>query len=162
MLIGKHIEASYSLPDFMVRDYLKDMSEDDLMVRPIPVVNHFKWQFGHLVISENFHINALGLQPMPALPDGFEETFSTDNAKIDDATHFPTKEEIFKVMQAQREGTLEILRSLNDEQLGQAAPDEIQFLGPTVGSIFAGDVTHWMMHLGQLVVIRKLLSKPTY
>lgn len=63
-------------------------------------------------------------------------------------------------MQEQRQGTLDVLEGLTDAELMRASPESVRYLGPTIGSVFAGESTHWMMHAGQWAVIRRKLGKP--
>src|SRR5437868_4234241 len=36
----------------LLQQYLSDLSDDDLLVRPVPAANHIAWQIGHLIASE--------------------------------------------------------------------------------------------------------------
>lgn len=162
MAIVEHVTASFVLPDFMVSSSLDDLSDAELMVRPMPTMNHWKWQLGHLIASENFHLDALGCGVMPALPAGFAEAFTKETAASDDAAAFPSKAALVEEMARQRAGTIATLSKLSDEALLAPSPEPIRYFGPTVGAVFAGEVAHWMLHIGQLIVIRKHLGKPTF
>lgn len=160
MTIAAHIATSLQLPDFVVRSYLEDLTDDDLFVRPLGNMNHLAWQLGHLIASENFHINEVCPNSMPALPEGFRDRYSKETAASDDRSLFATKAEYLKLMEEQRAGTLSVLAGLSDEELLKPSPESIRYLGPTVGSVFAGESAHWMMHAGQWAVIRRKLGKP--
>ena len=58
-------------------EYLKDFSDADLLVRPVPAANHSAWQLGHLITSEHEMISALG-HKMPELPAGFVERYTRE------------------------------------------------------------------------------------
>ena len=57
MSIAIHIKNSFQLPEFMVNEYVGDLTVEEMYIRPIEGTNHFTWQLGHLIVSENFHIN---------------------------------------------------------------------------------------------------------
>ncbi|MGY8768411.1 MAG: DinB family protein [Pirellulales bacterium] len=160
MSIAVHIKASLDLPSMIVQGYLADLTDYQLFVRPQPQMNHIAWQLGHLIAGENFHINQVVPGSMPELPAGFAERHTIETAASDDQEAFYSKAEYVAEMQRQRTGTLTALAQLSDEQLLAPSPETINYFGPTVGSVFAGESTHWMMHAGQWAVIRRLLGKP--
>ncbi len=162
-MIGEHVRQTLELPSLVVNGYLEDLADHELLVRPLDGMNHIAWQLGHLIRSEHEHINQVAPGRMPALPVGFAEAYTAETAASDDPQDFHTKEEYLQAMQTQREGTLDILSSMTDEQLQQPAPESIRYFGPTVGAVFSGEATHWMMHAGQWAVVRRKLGrKPLY
>ena len=160
MSIAAHIRTSFELPDMVVRAYLKDLAQTDLFVRPQEQMNHIAWQLGHLIQSENFHISQVCPDSMPELPAGFASVHSKEHASSNDQTVFSSKAEYLELMEEQRAATLKNLASLSDEQLSTPAPESVRYFGATVGAVFAGEVTHWMMHAGQWAVVRRKLGKP--
>ena len=144
----------------VVRMYLEDLSDEDLFVRPLANMNHLAWQLGHLIASENFHINQVAPDAMPALPEGFRGRHSKETASNDDRSTFCKKAEYLRLMDEQRSGTLSVLAGLSDRDLLEPSPESIRYFGPTVGSVFAGEATHWMMHAGQWAIVRRKLGKP--
>lgn len=160
MTLAAHIKGSLGLPTFIVNAYLEDLTDDDLLIRPADSMNHLAWQLGHLIYSEHFHITQVYPDSMPALPAGFKEQYNKETAASDDLADFHTKAEYLQLMQEQRQGTLDVLSGLTDEELMLPSPESVRYLGPTIGSVFAGESTHWMMHAGQWAVIRRKLGKP--
>lgn len=160
MSISAHIRSSLELPDMVVRMYLEDLTDDDLFVRPLDGMNHLAWQLGHLISGENFHVSQVCPGSMPPLPDGFSDRHTKETASEDDPSRFLTRQDYLQLMAEQRSGTLAALDSLTDEQLQQPSPESIRYFGPTVGSVFAGESAHWMMHAGQWAVVRRKLGKP--
>ncbi|MFK7778451.1 MAG: DinB family protein [Gimesia sp.] len=160
MSLAEHIKISLELPTFIVNSYLEDLTDEDLLIRPAENMNHIAWQLGHLIFSESFHITEVFPDSMPTLPTGFKEQHSKETAASENPTDFRTKAEYLQLMQEQRQGTLKVLAKLNDQELMQASPESVSYLGPTVGSVFAGESTHWMMHAGQWAVVRRKLGKP--
>ncbi|PHR97925.1 MAG: hypothetical protein COA78_26750 [Blastopirellula sp.] len=160
MSIAAHIKASLDLPNIIVQGYLADLTDCQLLVRPQPQMNHIAWQLGHLISGENFHVNQVVPDSMPELPDGFADKHTIETSVIDDPEAFYSKAEYVAEMQRQRAGTLAVLAQLSDEQLLSPSPESIHYFGPTIGSVFAGEATHWMMHAGQWAVVRRNLGKP--
>lgn len=159
MSIATQIKHELNLPAFVVQGYLGDLTDQDLMHRPVPNANHIAWQLGHLIAAEHNLNNMVCPDSMPALPEGFAEKHSKEAAKSDDAGAFCTKDEYLKLMAEQRAGTLALLDKLSDEELQNAAPEDIQKFGATVGAVIAGQSAHWMMHAGQWVIVRRQLGK---
>ncbi len=159
MSIATQIKHQLNLPTFTIQAYLQDLSDDDLMRRPVENANHIAWQLGHLIAAEHNLNNMVCPDSMPALPEGFAEKHDKDKASSDDKSAFCTKDEYIAAMQEQRAGTLTLLERLSDEELEQPAPEKIQKFGATVGAVIAGQSAHWMMHAGQWVIVRRQLGK---
>ena len=143
----------------VVRMYLEDLDDAELLIRPADSMNHLAWQLGHLIQSENFHVNEIFPNCMPSLPSGFRERHTQATAASDNPSDFLTKSEYLAAMETQRAGTLAVLAKLSDAELMSPSPDSIAYLGPTIGCIFAGESSHWMMHAGQWAVVRRKLGR---
>jgi len=144
----------------IVEGYLGDLSDADLLVRPVPGSNHIAWQMGHLLNAERWMIDLVCPGSMPELPASFRDGYSNDTASSDDPSKFLTKAEYLEQFHAVRKATLAALEKVTDEQLDQPAPAKLQHFLPTVGHVFSMQGTHWMMHAGQWSVIRRKLGKP--
>lgn len=160
MSVAEHIKTSLQTPTFVVQAYLEDLTDEQLMLRAADGVNHIAWQLGHLIASEHMLINMVCPDSMPALPEGFAEQHGKETAGSDDASAFCTKAEYLKLMNEQRAGALATLEKLSDEDLAKPAPEEMHRIAETVGAMFAMQGTHWMMHAGQWVIVRRQLGKP--
>lgn len=160
MSLAEHIKSSLQLPTYVVNGYLDDLTDADLLVRPAENSNHINWQLGHLIQSEHFHLSQVCPDAIPELPAGFKERYSKEAAANDNPADFLSKAELVELMHKQREVTLNALSKFSDEALMQPAPESVSYLGPTVGCVFAGEATHWMMHAGQWAIIRRMLGKP--
>lgn len=160
MGIASHIKLALELPNMIVRSYLEDLTDAELLVRPFDGMNHIAWQLGHLIHGENFHINQVVAGSMPPLPDGFSDQHSKEAAASDDPASFCTKARYLELMEEQRAGSIAVLEKLSDAELEQPSPESIRYFGPTVGSVFAGESAHWMMHAGQWAVVRRRLGRP--
>ncbi|HTM54604.1 MAG TPA: DinB family protein [Pirellulales bacterium] len=144
----------------IVEGYLADLTDADLLVRPLPKCNHIAWQLGHLIYAEHFMVDAVRPGSMPALPEGFKQKHSNETAESDNPRDFLTKAEYLKLLNEQRAGTLALLDKLSDEELSQEAPKPLQSFLKRVGDVFSMQSTHPVMHAGQWAIIRRKLGKP--
>jgi hypothetical protein len=159
MSIAQHIKTSMETPTMVVNGYLADLTDADLLRRPTKGANHIAWQLGHLIVSEHNLIEMVCPGTMPKLPDGFAEKYTNDTAPVDDPAAFHKKDEYLRLMNEQRAGTLAALEKLSDDDLEKPAPEKIQQFGATVGTVFAGQNMHWVMHAGQWVIVRRQLGR---
>jgi hypothetical protein len=141
----------------MLKTFLSDFSDADLMVRPAPNANHVAWQLGHLIASESQLVGMAGATPTP-LPLGFAEKHSKETASKD--TGFLTKAEYMEVLDKVRAGTQSTLDKLSDADLGKPSTGPMAEWAPTCGSVFLLIANHTMMHAGQFTVTRRKLGKP--
>jgi hypothetical protein len=153
------IKAVMEQANMISMSYLKDLSDDEILVRPVDGANHIAWQLGHLINSENQLVEMVCPGSMPALPEGFGEQHTKETAGLDDASAFGTKESYLGQFEAQRAGTLAALDKLSETDLDKPSPEAIQMIAPTVGGVFQMQATHWLMHAGQWAVIRRKLGR---
>ena len=155
------IRETYAMPDFVWKAYLQDLSDEDLLVRPVPGANHVKWQLGHLISSEHAMIETVSPGSMPPLPEGFAEQHTKEKATLDDPAAFLSRDEYLRIYEKQRAGTLAALERQSDEDLARPSPERFRRMWPTVAAIFTMQPSHWMMHAGQWAILRRKLGKPT-
>lgn len=139
--------------------YVEDMSDADLLVRPVPSANHVAWQMGHLIVTERDILAALG-RLTPPLPSGFEQAHGSENARSDDRSRFYTKKEYLDLMKKLRDATLLALDALPATDLDRPAPESMRSYAPTIGAALILLGTHELMHAGQFVTVRRKLGKP--
>lgn len=145
--------------DSIVTAYINDLSDADLLVRPVPGANHIAWQLGHLIASENAMVGDTCPGVMPALPAGFKEKHTNDTAGSDDRKAFLSKDEYLRLYREQRAGTLKALEGLKEADFDRPAPERYRHFVPTVGGLFNMQATHWLMHAGQWAVVRRKLGR---
>jgi hypothetical protein len=138
--------------------YLSDMSDEELMVRPVPEANHAAWQLGHLVSSEHKMLADAGYD-MPGLPDGFVEAYTPETSKSDNRGGFHKKQDYVDLMAQQRAATLAALEATNDADLDKPSPEPMRDYAPTIGVVFNLIGIHLMMHAAQFVPVRRKLGK---
>jgi hypothetical protein len=153
------IRNTLATSDMIVNAYVGDLEDSDLLVRPVPGMNHIAWQVGHLIASERGMIELLQPGTSPALPEGFEALHSKDGAKSDDGSKFLTRDGYLALWKAQRDATRAAIDAVPDADL-DSAKEGLPPYAPTVGALLNMTGVHTLMHVGQFVAVRRLLNKP--
>lgn len=153
------IRRSIQSTDMIVNGYLGDLTDAELLVRPVPGANHIAWQLGHLIAAEHGLVSSVAPGSMPKLPDGWQEKYSKETAASDDPKAFHTKNEYLKLMREQRAGTLAVLEKISDADLDKPGPEQFRQFVPTVADIFLLQGNHVLMHAGQWAVVRRKLGR---
>jgi hypothetical protein len=153
------IKSALGTADFVLNEYVKDLSDAELLLRPVEGMNHIAWQLGHLVCSEQQMISALG-HAMPELPAGFAERHGTEQAASDDRARFASKDKYLGLLASMHRGTLQALDATPEADLDKPGPESMRSYAPTVGAVFNMIGPHILMHAGQFVAVRRKLGKP--
>jgi hypothetical protein len=148
------VEMSHTI----VRSYVEDLSEADLLVRSVPGSNHIAWQMGHMITGTQKMIGWLGLPP-PELPAGFAERHGKETAGSDDPAAFDRKADYLALAERVKAATLAAVDTTAEADLDRPGPEPMREYAPTVGSVLMILGTHWLMHAGQFVPIRRKLGK---
>src|SRR4029078_8537321 len=82
------IKLNINTAHMICQGYLADLTDADLLVRPVPGANHIAWQLGHLLTGEHEMMQEAYPGSMPALPAGFAEKYTNDTSKLDSASAF--------------------------------------------------------------------------
>ncbi len=152
------IKYSMAMSIMVVKRYLEDLSDADLMRRP-PGCNHLAWQLGHLISSEVGLLEGVGATAIE-LPAGFKEAHAKEQTGSDDPTKFLTKQGYLDLFDKVRGATIVALDSMPDTKLDEPSPERMRSFFPTVGHMFTLIANHPMMHCGQFAVVRRQLGKP--
>lgn len=150
------IRTQLELSEFVCLGYLADLSDRDLLLRACPGANHINWQVGHLIGSEHNHISRFSPGQMPPLPDRLPELYSRETVQVDDPALFLPKGVLIDAYRQQRAATLRLLEAAGDGDLD--LPTGVPY-APTRGAMFAMQGSHWLMHGGQWVIVRRQLGK---
>lgn len=138
--------------------YLEDLTDEESMQRPHPQCNHINWQIGHLIASEHSMASACG-EGIPDLPDGFAEKYAKGTGINDDPNDFIVKSELMKIAAKQHEAVLNLVQGMSDEDFDKPGPESMKAYAPTLGALVNMMGSHWMMHAGQWVVLRRQLGR---
>ena len=145
----------------LVPMYLSDLSDADLLVRPVPGANHIAWQIGHLINSEVMLLNEqLPGVAFPKLPDGFAAAHSDKGSKADADKAFLTKDKYLALFSQVREATKAAVAKLADADFDKPNKGRMEKFAPTLGALVLLSSNHTLMHAGQFTVVRRKLGKP--
>jgi DinB superfamily len=145
----------------MLNSYLSDLTDADLLVRPVPNANHIAWQLGHLISAEVGLLCPVvpGLISVP-LPPGFKEQHDNSTAAVDPPKGFLKKAEYLNLFNQARESTIAAVNKLNDADLDKPTTGSMAKFAPTLGALLLLQSHHVLMHAGQVTVVRRKLGKP--
>jgi uncharacterized damage-inducible protein DinB len=138
--------------------YISDLTDADLLARPVPGANHIAWQLGHLIAAETRILGQVPGSKAPALPTGFAEQHNKAAATKDSG--FLNKAEYLNLYNQVREATHAALTNLPEADLDKPTTGDLARMAPTVGAAFFLMANHEMMHAGQFSATRRKLSKP--
>jgi hypothetical protein len=144
----------------VLKTYISDWSDRELLLRPGKGCNHGAWQIGHLIAAEADLLNSVCPGAAASLPVGFVERHSKETAGVDDPAKFLSKQQYLDLYDKQRAATQAALDKLPDADLDRPSPEKLRKMFPTVGSIFGLIAGHPLMHAGQFVAVRRQLGKP--
>lgn len=156
------ILAAMGNSEAILNAYLADLSDAELLIRPVPGQNHIAWQLGHLIVSEKNLRDSVKAGSGPELPSGFAEAHGRDEASThaDDPERFQSKATYLELMKGQREASKKVLAELTDAEMDEEGPERSRRMAPTKGGVFLLIGTHGLMHAGQFVSVRRSLKKP--
>jgi hypothetical protein len=141
--------------------YFADLSDADLLVRPVPNANTIAWQLGHLISAEGHLVKQVvpGAQ-YPELPAGFDQQYTKETAADDSPKGVLTKQEYLSLFNKMRAATLAVLANLSDADLDKPNTGKMGKFAPTTADMFILVSNHVLMHAGQFTVVRRKLGKP--
>jgi len=152
--------SAMNVSDVVLKTYLSDFSDADLLTRPNDKCNHLAWQLGHLIGSEVMLLEGLCPGKGAQLPDGFAETHSKENTGNNNAGDFLSKDEYLSLFDSVRNATRAALEGYPEPDFDQPSAEHFRKMFPTQGDVFMLIATHPTMHSGQFVVARRELDKP--
>jgi hypothetical protein len=144
----------------VLKSYVSDLTDAELLTRPGPGCNHIAWQLGHLINSECGLMNMIRPGSAPELPAGFGERHGKDAAGVNDPAKFETKERYLELFELVNAAFLKLLDDYPEADFALPAPENFRSMFPTMASMFILTATHPMMHAGQFVPVRRALGKP--
>jgi uncharacterized damage-inducible protein DinB len=154
------IRRSMDISEHLVQQYIGDLADADLLLRPVEGMNHIAWQLGHLISAERMFVEEVKPGSCPPLPEGFAAAHNKEAAASDDPARFRTKAEYQQLWQTQRAATKAVLDALSDADLDAPTPERWKEFLPTKGAMMNMIGDHVLMHVGQFVAVRRRLGKP--
>lgn len=154
------IKSSINMSSMVLKSYISDLEDADLMRRPGKGCNHLAWQLGHLISSECNLLNMVAPGKAIDLPEGFADAHSKEQCGNDNAADFNDKATYIDLFDKVRAASVAALDEMDDARLDEPAPEAMRQFCPTVGDFYSLIATHPMMHAGQFVIVRRELDKP--
>jgi hypothetical protein len=142
----------------VTRYYISDLSDAELLVRSAPGSNHIAWQMGHMIASSQHMLKGLG-HSAPDLPTGFEAAYTAETSMSDDPAKFAAKTEYLALAEQIKAASLKAVEATPESALDQPGPEQMREYAPTVASALTILGSHWLMHSGQFIPIRRKLGK---
>ncbi len=142
------------------KNVMQDMTDADLVQRPVPSANNALWQIGHLIVAETMMVNGCAGKTIIELPAGFAERYDKKNIGENDPKKLGTKAELLDLYTKIREKACAWVATLTPADLAKPAPERMRSMCPTVGNIVLLFPSHTAMHMGQVQVLRRKLGKP--
>ena len=143
---------------WITRAYVEDLADADLFVRSVPGTNHIAWQLGHMIGGTRKMLAAIGHETL-ALPKGFADAYTAATAASDDPAKFATKAQYLAWMGQAKTASLAAVEATPETDFDKPGPEAMREYAPTVGAVLMLSATHWLMHAGQFVPIRRKLGK---
>ncbi len=140
---------------------IEDLSDADVLVRPVDKANTIAWQIGHLILSEQGLVkgNLSGAQ-YPELPAGFAEQHAMEKTAADPSKGFGTKAQYVELFNKTRAATIAAVEKMSDADLDKPSSGNMAKWAPTLGHLLGLVANHTLMHAGQFSVTRRKLGKP--
>ena len=154
------IRSSANFSSMVITDYVGDLDDADLMLRPTAGCNHIAWQLGHLIASEVQLLEGVAPGKGIELPAGFVAAHSKEKATDDNPADFLSKTAYLELFDQVRANSLAALDAFPEAELDSPAPESFRAFCPTMGQVFNLIADHPLMHAGQFVIVRRQLGKP--
>jgi hypothetical protein len=154
------IRTTFATADMLNEAYLSDLTDDEMLTRPVPGANHTAWQLGHLISAERMLVEAGVPGSMPPLPEGFAERHNKNTAGSDNPADFLSKGEYLQLAKDVRAATNKVLDGVAVADFDKPVTGRVPPFVKTVGDSFLTAGTHWIMHTGQWVALRRKLGRP--
>lgn len=154
------LEHSIQTGTFLIKSYLEDLSDEELMRRPGGSANTVKWQLGHVLSANAGLLNFVDATRAPKLPDGFSGKYGKECCQYEDPSHYHEKSKYLEVLATSTECALAIVQALPAEDFDKPGPENMRAIIPTVGHTLNLIGLHLIMHSGQIAVLRRELGKP--
>jgi hypothetical protein len=153
------IRNTLDTSDFIIKAYVKDLSDDELKMVPVEGMHPIALQLGHLIFAEHMFKDWIDPSSAPPLPAGFAEAH--DIKKADgDTSRFLTRDAYLKLWDEQRAATKALLERLSDADMDDNRGGKLPQWAPTVGAALNMAGMHALNHSGQFVAVRRKLNKP--
>ncbi|MEL6106530.1 MAG: DinB family protein [Planctomycetota bacterium] len=152
--VSELLAVSYSL----VHRNLADIFDAEMHLVPKGTRGHFAWHLGHCITMEHLQCEAIHPGFMPELPAGLAGAHVTGENTAGTDPSFE-KADYVAELGRQREATLKLLNAIGEDQLRADPPSGVMGSPSNIGAALGFIGVHWLVHVGQWVVMRELMGK---
>lgn len=121
------------------------------------VPNHALWTVGHLAVT-NAWMYSLLTGEKSSVPATYDAMFNMGTIPHQDASQYPSFDEVKKVYDESFEQIASIFRSMNDAELFKPCVQDSQGFVTSKMDVMSKTAWHEGWHIGQLVDLRRALS----
>ncbi len=136
---------------------LEPITKVQMLTRPCDNANHTAYVLGHISWTDDTFLTALAGTDS-ALPQGWADKFGMNAALSDDASSYPSKEELVRVMTERREAMIAWLSSLSHDELVAPVEGDLAQFASTRAALPGTLAFHEGFHAGQMSVCRRKLG----
>jgi hypothetical protein len=154
------LRATMDLSRTVLKKYVGDLTDSEILQRPGPGCNHVAWQLGHLINSEVGLLKSVAPDVSVELPPGFAEKHDKKNVASENPADFLSTRAYLDLFDKVHAATIATMDKMTDAQLDEPGPEHFRQMLPTKGHVLMLIGTHPMMHAGQFVPLRRKLGKP--
>jgi hypothetical protein len=141
--------------------YLGDLSDQDIMTRPVPSANNVAWQLAHLVTAEAYLLQGeLPGAEYPQVPAAIAALGNERTGKTDPPEGYLPKAQYLEWVAKMRAITIAAVEKLSDADFDKKTANSMAKFAPTLGALLILVANHTLMHGGQFTVVRRALNKP--
>jgi hypothetical protein len=145
----------------LVRRMVDDLTPEEFVRQPLPGANCAAWVVGHLTLSMRTAMTRMGVDDLPAFPDGLAERVkqTREAAGVQAPEDYGEKAALLAAFDAHAERYQAAIKALPGEAF-DAEPLVPSPLAKNRGEGILFGSLHIAMHSGQLSTIRRALGKP--
>ena len=154
------IKMSLEMSKKWILGLVVDMQDAPLTVPTVNGGNHPLWVLGHLTYSEAELLTEFVLGQANPLAE-WKDLFGEGSEPHDDASRYPSFDELMAKFEETRTATLNYLDSITDDDLDapSKAPEELSDFFSTVGQCLSGMIVHFSYHGGQVADARRAAGR---
>jgi len=154
----QHVTFTYGFNLKKAKQFVADITAEQMCQQPHGLVNHPAWSLGHLCGTSVLILKTLGHDA--SLPPAWGDVFKTGGIPSGDPSVFPSKEELLATLESLHGRVSEAFANADAATLAAPTPSEAaRKTFPTVGDIVVFLMTsHEMDHLGQLAAWRRAMG----
>ncbi|HED53575.1 MAG TPA: DinB family protein [Phycisphaerales bacterium] len=121
--------------------------------------NHPAWIVGHLALTDAFFLADLSGQAL-GVPESWNELFGMKTESVEDASKYPSRQELTERLVSTREAMIGWLKSLSDEQLLKPIEGDLSQFAKNPAVLMGTLAWHEGLHTGQIGVVRRMVGLP--